>query len=94
MNLFKNKTKDVEGEPQVIELAKDDVALVLRGDGRCETICTLKGKHTLTPQEEIIIGLAGLLQQQIFSESVREHFYTTMQKMLSNKMIDSISEED
>lgn len=87
----KNKTEKVDGEPQVIELGPSDVALVIRGDGRSETICTLKGKHTLTPQEEIIMALGGLLQQKVFVDGLRDHFFTTMQNMLSSKMADDIS---
>lgn len=83
--------KNKEGGPQTVELARNDVAIVLRGDGRCETICTLKGKHTLTPQEEIIIGLGGLLQQEIFVTSIRDHFYKTMQNMLTSKYTSDMS---
>ena len=88
----KSKNNDSNSE-QIIKLDKDDVALVLRANGKCETICTLKGKHTLSPQEELIIGLGGLMQQSIFVNSVRDHFMTSMQKMLSAKMMDTISED-
>lgn len=89
-NPFKKEEPKVEGEPQTIELGVDDVALVIRGDGRSETICTLKGKHTLTPQEEIIMALGALLQQKKFCDGLRDYFFTTMQNMLSAKMQDEI----
>jgi hypothetical protein len=91
--MFKKKKPEVEGVEQTIQLGKSDVALVLRGDGRSETICTLKGKHTLTPQEEIIMALGGLLQQSTFVDGLREHFYTTMQNMLTSKMSDDIARD-
>lgn len=88
------KAQEPQGEPQTIQLDVSDVALVLRGDGRCETICTLKGKHSLTAQEEIIIGLGGLMQQEKFVSSIREHFFSTMQKMLSTKMVDDLANDE
>jgi hypothetical protein len=94
--MFNKKVKEeeiVQGEPQTIELNKDDVALVLRADGKCETICTLKGKHSLSPQEELIIGLGGLLQNEKFCNSVREHFLTTMQKMINQKYVADASDD-
>lgn len=91
-NPFAKKDEHIEeGALQTIELGPDDVALVIRGNGRSETICTLKGKHTLTPQEEIIVALGGLLQQEKFVNSLRDHFYTTMQNMLSSKMQEEIA---
>lgn len=93
MGLRKKKEKEKEGDVQIIKLEKNDVALVLRGSGKSETICTLKGKHTLTPQEEIIIALGGLLQQSTFVNTLRDYFYTQMQHMLSSKMIDDIDQE-
>ena len=82
----KKKEEKVSNEkPKSIELFKDDVALILRKDGKCETICTLKGKHSLRPQEELIIGLGGLMQKEKFVNSVREHFMTTMQQMINSK---------
>jgi len=87
-----NKEDDIVSKEvkQTIELARDDVALVLRGNGKCETICTLKGKHTLTPQEEVVMGLGGLLQHGKFVDSIREHFMTTMQNMLSSKYVEDM----
>lgn len=93
-NPFKKQAEQVEGEPQTIVLEKDDVAIVLRSSGKCETVCTLKGKHSLTPQEELIIGLGGLLQNEKFCTSVREHFMTTMQNMLSSRYVEDMSSED
>jgi hypothetical protein len=89
------KKKD-ENQPKVskkIELAENDVAIVLRADSRSETICTLHGKHTLTPQEEIVIALGGLLQQGKFVDSLREYFYSTMQNMLTTKMQDDMTSD-
>lgn len=93
-NPFKKSEPVVEAEPQTITLEKDDVAIVLRSSGKCETVCTLKGKHSLTPQEELIIGLGGLLQNEKFCTSVREHFMTTMQNMLSSRYVEDMSSED
>lgn len=95
MGIFKKKeSAPVEAEPQSIELGANDVALVLRADGKCETICTLKGKHTLSPQEELILGLAGLIQQPKFTQSVREHFLITMQHMISSKYVEEMDDGD
>ena len=95
--MFKKK-KEVEevdpGKTQSVELGINDVALVLRENGKCETICTLKGKHTLSPQEEVVIGLGSLLQQEVFVNSVRDHFMTTMQNMLSSKYMDEIAKDE
>lgn len=92
--LFGKKEQVIEGEPQTITLEKDDVAIVLRSSGKCETICTLKGKHSLTPQEELIIGLGSLIQNEKFCTSVREHFMTTMQNMLSSRYLEDMASDD
>lgn len=89
---MKKKKKEADNAPtQVIELNSNDVAIVLRGNGTCETICTLKGKHALTEQEEIVIGLGGLLQLPKFVESIKQYFFTNMQNMLSAKMQNDMS---
>lgn len=77
--------QDDQVGPKTIELAENDVAIILRGDGRSETVCTLKGKHELTLQEEVIIGLGGLLQNAKFVESIRTFFFDTMQKMITKQ---------
>ena len=43
-----NKKKSVKevGKKQIIDLGPDDCALILRGTGKSETVCTLKGKWT------------------------------------------------
>jgi hypothetical protein len=95
--MFNKKNKenngDGDGVEQTIKLGKSDVAIILRGTGRSETICTLKGKHTLTPQEEIIMGLGALLQQGKFVDSIREYFMINMQNMLSSNMANDIAED-
>lgn len=92
MGLFKKKEEAPDGEIKTITLQPNDVAIILRGDGRSETICTLKGKHTLTLQEEVIMALGALLQQKKFVSTLREYFYTTMQNMLSSKMTSDIAQ--
>ena len=99
LDIFKRK-KDREDDvvskeaTQKFELTRDDVAIILRVNGKCETVCSLKGKHTLTPQEEVIMGLGGLLQHEKFVASIREHFMISMQNMLSSKYVEDMQDVD
>lgn len=87
------KEKKVKGS-QIVELGPDDCCLVLRGTGKSETICTLKGKHNLTKPEEVIISLGGLLQNEKFVESVIDHFHVNMMKMINNKTANTFESND
>jgi len=83
--MFKKKKIEETGKAQTIKLGPDDCALILRGTGKSETVCTLKGKHNLTTQEEVVISLGGLLQNEKFVESIIGHFHVNMMKMINNK---------
>jgi hypothetical protein len=70
-----------------IQLAKEDCALIFRGNGKCETVISLIDKNEMTDAEQTLIGLAGLLQDPSFVQSVIEHFHLNIQKAYNNKTI-------
>lgn len=93
--MFKKKiAKEAPEVTQTIELKKNDVAIVLRANGSSETFCKFNDKNTLTPQDEVILAIGGLLQHGKWVDTFREYFMVNMQNMLSSNMIDDMSSED